>query len=216
MPHYGFKNYNPNTLRSWLFDYRQGGLEALKPGLRSDRGKSRKISPEIMEKIQNIFLTYPSYTKANVYEKMLKDGIVTPEKLSPATFYRFITANNDMLAPAGGGENHKPEMKRFSHQYINELWQADLMYGPSIKVDRVKKQTYLSAMIDDASRIVPHAEFFFTQDFSVLRKTFKEAVLKRGLPKIVYSDNGKIYRCGQFVMVCATLEIGRASCRERV
>ena len=66
MPHYGIKNYNPNTLRSWLLAYRQGGLEALKPGLRSDRGKSRKISPEIMEKIQNIFLTYPSYTKANV------------------------------------------------------------------------------------------------------------------------------------------------------
>ena len=111
-----------------------------------------------------------------------------------------------MLAPAGEGQNNKPEMmKRFSHQHINELWQADLMYGPHIKVDRVKKQTYLSAMIDDASRIIPHAEFFFTQDFSVLRKTFKEAVLKRGLPKITYSDNGKIYRCGQFIMVCATL-----------
>ena len=42
MPYYGLKSYAPKTLASWLNDYRQGGLEALKPGPRSDRGQSRK------------------------------------------------------------------------------------------------------------------------------------------------------------------------------
>jgi len=36
-------------------------------------------------------------------------------------------------------------LKRFSHQWINELWQADIMYGPYIKVGKSKKQAYLIA-----------------------------------------------------------------------
>ncbi|WP_092484962.1 helix-turn-helix domain-containing protein [Desulfoscipio geothermicus] len=40
------KNYNPKTMQAWLFAYRRGGLEGLKPGYRSDKGKSRKVSDE--------------------------------------------------------------------------------------------------------------------------------------------------------------------------
>ena len=51
LPHYGIKTYSPKTLAKWLSDYRHGGLDALKPGYRSDRGQSRKISSELIEKI---------------------------------------------------------------------------------------------------------------------------------------------------------------------
>ena len=45
-------------------------------------------------------------------------------------------------------------------QYANELWQGDTMYGPSIQhTDGKWKKTFLIAFIDDASRLITHAEF---------------------------------------------------------
>lgn len=206
MPHYGFKHYQPKTLRAWLLDYRRGGLDNLKPGYRSDRGKSRKVSEEVTSKAQQIWAEKPFCTVTNVYEELIKNGSIRPDKISQATFYRFVAANKqELLTPASEENNSKPEQKRFAHQHINELWQTDLMYGPFIKDGRSKNQTYLLAFIDDASRLICHGEFFETQNFSALRKVFKDAVLKRGIPKLVYTDNGKIYRSGQMACVCAGL-----------
>ncbi len=62
------------------------------------------------------------------------------------------------------------------------------MYGPYIQDGRKKKPTYLLAYIDDASRLVPHGEFYYTQSLEALRHSFKEAVLKRGIPTLLYTD----------------------------
>lgn len=206
MPHYGFKHYQPKTLREWLLNYRRGGLDNLKPGYRSDRGKSRKVSEEVLSEAQKIWAKKPFCTVTNVYEELVKNGVTSPDKISPATFYRFVSVNKQELKKSVSEENNsKPEQKRFAHEHINDLWQTDLMYGPFIKDGRSKNQTYLIAFIDDASRLICHAEFFEMQNFSALRKVFKDAVLKRGIPKLVYTDNGKIYRSGQMACVCASL-----------
>ncbi|MGV8150036.1 MAG: helix-turn-helix domain-containing protein [Alkaliphilus sp.] len=51
MPYYGVKKYAPKTVEMWYTDYMRGGLDALKPRPRGDRGGSRKISEELGEKI---------------------------------------------------------------------------------------------------------------------------------------------------------------------
>jgi transposase InsO family protein len=59
--------------------------------------------------------------------------------------------------------------------------------------------------IDDASRYPVYSQFYLSQNFESLRHCFKEAVLRRGIPKLVYTDNGKIYRSQQFEYICASL-----------
>lgn len=59
MPHYGLKKYDPKTVRTWVAAYRRGGLEALKPCPRSDRGKSRKVSGEVIERARQIWAEHP-------------------------------------------------------------------------------------------------------------------------------------------------------------
>lgn len=115
-----------------------------------------------------------------------------------------MAANPD-LAAGKEPEEHEREFKRFSHQFINELWQTDVLYGPYIKVGKAKKQLYLLAFIDDASRLITHGQFFDTQNYTALRIALREAILKRGVPKMIYTDNGKIYRANQFAMLCASL-----------
>lgn len=201
MPHYGNRNYSPKTLATWLSDYRRGGIESLKPSFRSDRGKSRKVDMELLEKIKAKRLEKPRINTTMLYEALVKDGVISPEKVSMATFYRFIAANPDLTTIKDPEE--EKEVKRFAHKYINELWQTDLMYGPYLKVGKSKKQTYLIAFIDDASRYIPYSIFSFAQDFASLRTTLKEAVLRKGIPAMIYSDNGKIFRSTQMQMVCA-------------
>lgn len=40
MPYYGIKRYSPKTLESWYCDYMKGGIDALKPSPRGDKGNS--------------------------------------------------------------------------------------------------------------------------------------------------------------------------------
>ncbi|MFN8613897.1 MAG: hypothetical protein U0931_40560 [Vulcanimicrobiota bacterium] len=53
-------------------------------------------------------------------------------------------------------------------------------------------------MIDDVSRLVPYAQFFFDEKLPRMEHTLKMAILRRGLMNRVYTDNGNIYRANQF------------------
>lgn len=72
------------------------------------------------------------------------------------------------------------------------------MYGPYKTIGKKKVQTYLHMFIDDASRYPVYSQFCLSQNFETLKHCFKGAVLRRGIPKLVYTDNGKIYRSQQF------------------
>jgi len=140
----------------------------------------------------------------------VREGVILPEKLSLATFYRFLARHPELAAGKDPENQGDKELKRFSRQWVNDLWQSDMMFGPYLKVGKSKKQTYLFAFIDDASRLVTHAQFSFSQNYTTMRAVLKEAVLKeavlkRGVPKMIYTDNGKVYRNGQLAMLCAGL-----------
>ncbi|MBC7196712.1 MAG: DDE-type integrase/transposase/recombinase, partial [Deferribacterales bacterium] len=202
MPYYGLKEYAPKTLQYWLSSYLRGGIEVLKPGYRSDRGKSRRIDEVLADKIKEKRAQFKNMPVKLLYETLVGEGLISPDRVSLPTFYRFI---EDMNIKNTASFEEKEEIKRFSHEYVNEMWQTDCMYGPYIKDGKSKRQTFLLAYIDDASRLITHAEFYFAQNFETLRISFKEAVLKRGIPKILYTDNGKIYRSGQFGYICASI-----------
>jgi hypothetical protein len=202
MPYYGIKQYSPKTIESWYCDYMRGGIDALKPAIRGDKGGHRKIDGELGEKVLEKKKQYPKAPDTVIYEMLISEGVITANQVSMTTIYRFLKSvhQNGTLKL-----EEEKEIKRFSHQFINELWQTDLMYGPYITEGRKKKATYLFAYIDDASRLITHAQFYYTQNFDVLRHSFKEAVLKRGIPRLLYTDNGKIYRSQQFEYMCASL-----------
>ncbi|AEM78212.1 DDE-type integrase/transposase/recombinase [Thermoanaerobacter wiegelii] len=201
IPYLGMRRYTPKTLRGWLYQYLRGGIEALKPGYRSDRGKYRKIDFELSERIKQKKLEHPEMPNKLLYETLIGEGIISPDKVFLSTFYRFLKN-----IPVKSLDKEKEgKTKRFSHEYINELWQTDVMYGPYIKEGKTKRQTYLIAYIDDASRLCTYARFYYTQNFLALRDSFKEAVQRRGIPKMLYTDNGKIYRSSQLEYICASL-----------
>jgi putative transposase len=78
MPHYGSRRYSPKTLRNWLGEYRRHGFDALKPGSRSDRGKSRKITPEMEDRIREKIEQFPRAKASVLYDELVDDGVFSP------------------------------------------------------------------------------------------------------------------------------------------
>lgn len=68
-------------------------------------------------------------------------------------------------------------------------------------------KTYLHAFLDDASRLVPYAGFYPSESSACFQEAFKQALLRRGVPRRLYCDNGAIYRKHHLQIVCATLSI---------
>jgi len=204
MPVYGMRNYSVKTLETWLNDYRKYGLEGLIRGNRSDKGKSRKISSELSEEIIARRKANPKLKITVLYEELVKDGLIEPDNIALSTVYRHI----EDLALDGRFDNtaaKKAESLRFSYEHVGDMYQGDVMYGPQITIGRKKGQTYLHAFLDDASRYPMYSQFYLSQKFDALRHCFKEAVMRRGIPKMIYTDNGKIYRSQQFEYICASI-----------
>ncbi len=204
MPHYGLKQYSVKTFKKWLYDYKRYGIDGLKPGYRSDRGRSRKISASISRAISKKLAENGRMPLKLIYEKMVENKEIDPNEISLSTFYRHASRLqiND-LQETVPNNNSTEKILRYSFEKVNSCWQIDIMYGPYIHYGRSKKQTYLIGIIDDASRLIVNSAFYHKQTYETLRHCLKEAILKRGIPEIIYTDNGKIFKNQQFEYLCA-------------
>jgi len=204
VPYYGPRDYVPKTIYFWLRNYRRGGFDALKPKRRKDKGKSRKITGKLKNKLIDLRKNNPGLSVKLFYDELIKKEEFMPSELSYSTLYRFFK-KNDLIKT--DDIEKEPERRRFSFDVVNHLWQGDLSYGPWLTIKGKKKRSYLLVFIDDASRIVPYGMFSLTEKFSALKQVFSQALLRRGIPNLVYVDNGKIYRSDRFHIACAELGI---------
>jgi transposase InsO family protein len=203
MPGLGERRYSEKTFLTWLYDYRRYGFDGLLKGPRSDKGKHRRISAEVGGQIVYTRKNNPSMPVTVLYEKLVADGVIDPLKISRSSVYRYVEDMN--LKGAFTESSEEKEIRRFSFEKVGELYQIDLMYGPVIKDKGKRVRAYLHTVLDDCSRYPIWSQFYTSQNFETLRHCFKEAVLRRGQPRLIYSDNARIYRSQQFEFICASL-----------
>jgi len=68
-------------------------------------------------------------------------------------------------------------------------------------------QVFLQATLDDASRLIPHAQFYPNQGLDSFLDCLRQAIAARGLPTRLYMDNAKIYRSPQLARIAASIGI---------
>ena len=195
------RQFTWRTIQTWLYRYRNHGITGMGVNPRKDKGKTRKITPEeLMEAINSALPHFHGkrYNKTDVYRYCIETGLLRKEQLAPTTYYRFVREYEFFKKDDG------KKRLAFAMQYANQLWQADTMYGPYVPdEDGKKRQTYLIAFIDDASRLLCHGEFFFEENVDSLVKAIRSALYKRGVPEQIYVDNGSIYKSRELTMICA-------------
>jgi len=176
---------------------------------RRDKNHYRKVEVnELAEAINDILPTLSKNKSGHIpkmalYKKLLKHNYFQRSQLSQTSFYRMLR-ENDLL-----DLNISKKLRQsFCMQFANELWQADTMYGPSIKqADGSRKKTFLIAFIDDASRVITHGEFFYRDNTENMIDAFKTALFKRGKPERLYFDNGSNYKSKEILQACVRLDI---------
>jgi hypothetical protein len=91
-----------------------------------------------------------------------------------------------------------------------ELVQGDARDGiwlPKAPGSEQVRKTYLFAWVDDYSRRILHAEYFWDEKLPRMEKTFKTMVLRWGIPLKCYLDNGNVYIASHFAFILAQLRI---------
>lgn len=203
-----------STIKEWSTKYRQGSFEALKPRDRSDQGYSRVFSSELVDLIIALKKENLSRSAPTIAKELTLAGKIPPEqKVAPSTIHR-------LLVNQGLTEKVSPTKDRriFEYAYPGELLQSDSLHGPKILDPQKgkKRKVYLYAFIDDATRVIPHAQFYFDEGLLSFEHAFKQALLKKGLPARLYTDNGAAYRSHHLQVVCATLGIILIHAKARV
>jgi len=191
------------TLRKWLYRYRREGIKGLDDQLRSDKGH-QQIPPPISAAMIGLRKEHPHWTVAKILEVLLRQGSWNGIKPSRASLYRFACANQLKRNP------HRPPAtpsRAFAFTDFGQLWTADFMHGPKLRYGKSFKKAILHAIIDDASRYVVSAQFYFKETVEVLITEMMIAIRRYGICQRFYTDNGPCYASAHLKIVCARLGI---------
>jgi transposase InsO family protein len=206
VPHSSRTRLTRSTILRWIQRYKQGNgkLESLYPTERSDCGVSRGLDEESSLALVQLRKESPRIPVTDLIKTIYKRRLVPPGKaLSLSTVYRLLHRHHLM----GKGGTAPEDRRKFEAELPNDLWQSDSMHGPQVDVDGRKRKTYLLAFLDDHSRLVPHAQFYLSEGLSSYLHALEQALLRRGLPRKLYLDNGPAFRSKHLEDVTASLGI---------
>jgi transposase InsO family protein len=209
IPYSTRRQVSVDTLLEWTLRYRRNSLAALHPKPRQDRGRLRAITPQTAALIERLKRESPSRTgTALLFHLSLADKDQPQPELSPSTLYRFLRARGlterQLLLDKAASSTHK----KYEAEFANQTWQSDMMFGPWVQRPAGgQRQVFLQATLDDASRLIPHAQFYPDQGLDSFLDCLRQAISARGIPTRLYMDNAKIYRSPQLARIAASIGI---------
>lgn len=198
------------TLEAWYYAWCRGGLEALTPKVRSDRGQS-KLSLAIQEAIVAAKRENPRRSIDQLIALVEKQGLSARDVLARSSVHRLLQQHG--LSRPTGAASEPEEHRSFEAEFAGNTWYGDVMHGPRVPVDGRMRKVYLVSLMDDASRLLAHSAFCTGEKALDIEGVLKQAVLKRGLPKKLIVDNGAAYRAKTLQGICARLGIHLIYCR---
>lgn len=193
------KEYTPATIKDWLRLYKLKGIDGLYPKQRNDKGTPRSLSKELKELIINLKKVNPKRSAKSIYQEIIVKNFIKPSEISLSTIQRYVKNIN-----LDDYELVK-DRRAFEFQNPNDCWQSDISVGPYLTINGSKHKTYIVAFLDDSSRLIVSCRAFESDNLLSVLKVFRDAIAKRGVPKKVFFDNGKVFRAGQMELICASL-----------
>ncbi len=194
------------TLERYLRFYRDGGWDALLPSVRADKLACRQIVPEVLEKAIALKRENPARSVRQIMAILELAGLAPPGALRESTLSKQLRQRSLTKKAL---EKETGAFRRFEAEYRNAVWQGDVqhtIYLPHPDQPGKKKMAYLVVWMDDYSRYVVGAQFYFEERLPRLEDCFKKALLRHGCPTMIYVDNGAIYSARHFAQICGRLK----------
>lgn len=194
--------YSYKTLEKWKSQYSIGGLDALMPGTRSDKGIPRALNEDAIAEIYRIKEEHPRMNATQIYTHLVRKSFI-PATVSVDSVQRFIR-HNDLKSAR---DPNLRDRKAFEEDEFGKIWQADTCYLPHITEVGTSKRVYCIMIIDDHSRLLVGGELFYNDNACNFQKVLKDAIATYGIPDKLYVDNGCSYSNAQLSMICVSLGI---------
>ena len=194
------------TLDRYLRSYAEGGFEGLMPSGKAVESKY-KISDELLEEAIRLRRELPSRSIPTIIQILEMEGKAPPGFLKRTTLQDAFARKGYSASMMKMYQNNGYASQRFQRFHRHDLWQGDIKYGPVLRIRGIPTQTYLSCLIDDATRYIVHAEFYASMEQDIVEDTLHKAIMKYGAPKRLYFDNGSQYRTHWMKRACALLGI---------
>ena len=192
--------YKPKTLEKWVNTYNRGGMDALVPRTRSDKGGTRVINPQAEDEIRRLKGKYPRLNATQIHERLVQEAIL-PAAVSVSSVQRYIKRNGLQ----GNVSILVKDRKAFEEAYFGGMWQADTCYLPYIREGGQSRRTYLIMILDDHSRMIVGGKLFYQENAANFQQVLREAVSTYGIPHKLYVDNGAPYSNDQLSFICGSI-----------
>lgn len=201
LPNGKVMNYNPKTIEKWEEYFRKDGMDGLMPRQRKDCGRTRVLSETAIEEIYRLKEKFPRVNATLIYDKLVEDGFINQRQVSLSSVQRFVKHNNLKSAT----NLNQKDRKAFEEAYPGGMYQADTSYTCYINEEGKLRRTYLNHIIDDNSRLIVGARFFYNDNAYNFQLVLKEAISRYGLCNKLYLDNGSPYANEQLTLICGSL-----------
>jgi len=202
----GLAGISRKTLARWLDRYARDGFDGLKyRGAPAKAGY--KIPGELIKEAILLRLEVPSRSVPQIIDILEMEGKAPFGLLKRSTLQDRLREEGYAKAQMKLYQSPGTAARRFARSERGDLWQADIKFGPYLKIKGKSVQTFFVGFIDDATRYIVHGEFYDSHNQSVVEDCLRKAVLKEGVPRRLFFDNGKEFRNKWMERACAVLGI---------
>jgi putative transposase len=200
------RTYSVPTLERWYYALRTGGLAALRPQPRSDKGRAQQLTAEQRQLILDIRREHPSTSAALILRTLVTDGRLAADAISTATLNRLFDEHGLDRRAARDGQGARTRL-RWQAERPNALWQGDVCHGPALVIGGESRPLRIHALLDDASRYVVALEAHHQERELEMLGLLSRALRRHGKPDVLYLDNGATYRGDILRVACGRLSI---------
>jgi putative transposase len=196
------RRYSRGTIDRWVRAYRAGGLDGLVPAVRADTGTVR-AHPELFAEAAALRLELPSRSGAQIASILWhRHGIRVAERTVRAQLRRAGLHREALVA--------EPKVfGRYEADAPNERWITDVLVGPWVPWPRVDDsvRARLFLIVDDHSRLIVDGKFYAHENTRAGQELLRRAITHRGVPSVLYADNGAPFANAWLARTCALLGV---------
>ena len=197
------RQFGASTLERWFYAYRSGGLAALRPRPRSDRGRARDLTAEQRDLLLEIRRAHPTASAALILRTLVIDGRLEADAVSTTTVARlYREAGLERGARVDGHTR-----LRWQAEHPGALWHGDVCHGPALHIGSTTKPLRIHALLDDASRYIVAIEARHSEREADMLELYLAALRRHGAPDGLYLDNGATYRGEALRLACERLSV---------
>jgi putative transposase len=196
-----------STIERWYYQGRDAAdpVAALSRKVRSDAGRRMALSEVLLSILEAQYTRYPRWSVQLHYDNLAAEVAGKPP-LGSLPSYQSVRRRmrekgwlkrREPANPTDGQRRaarrrESREIRGYEVSHVHALWHLDFHQG-SIKVldAQGRWQTpVVCAVLDDRSRVCCHLQWYLAENAQNLVHALMQAMLKRGIPRALMTDNG--------------------------